>query len=266
LKKLLTKLVLLATLVPAAAGASEFEPKEDAVDACPGDFFTQGARVFGALKICATENVPPEKLEHAARVAAAWLDNDLNGRADELRLISSLKSAGATLIMSADGFSGDALDTVMADADAGGFVIHDLSAAETAPETGRDVSQKEIHHLIVTAGWARAFPRIFSDVPEDRSTVFRLWQKAEAKGYYSYDDETCDDACKAVEFHYLAAAAYLGSEADLQTGELKLPDRAALKRRLPGMVKVFQSGRYKYPRQHWPDGNYQFDKAIEFTP
>jgi len=266
LRRIVIWLIGVMALAVTPLQAAEFSPKVNSLEECPGSIFTQAARVFGVLLVCATDGVPAVKLEHAARVAGAWLDNDLDGRADEPRLIARLRTAGAIVVMSHEGFPDGILENALADEDPDQFVFQDLAAVETMPASGRDATQEEIHHIIVNAGWSRLFPNTFGDQTDSRSTMVRLWQKAEAGGHYSYNDETCDAACKSVEFHYLAAAAYLGSDADLETDEMLLKSRAELRAALPGIIKVFESSWYHYPRHHWPDGQYRFDKVIAFNP
>ena len=100
------------------------------------------------------------------------------------------------LLMSADGFNFLQFGTI--EQGLGNRIGQDLSAAETAPRQGRDASQEEIHHLIFTASWVHAFPRTFSEIPEDRSKLFLALRSAEKKGFYQYDDTSCDAKYKVV--------------------------------------------------------------------
>ncbi|MCY9854283.1 hypothetical protein [Vibrio mediterranei] len=253
----------LLFFISALSSAGEFSSVESPVAGCPGDFFTQKARVFDVVTICATSSVPQDKLKHAANVTAQWLDNDQNGQIDEPNIIEPLRSNHATLLMSKSGFSDDAFEKLEPYFDH--MLGQDLSADETAPTFGRDASQEEIHHLIVNAGWQPYLPAVFSDKKTKQSVLYKQWQLAEQKGLYSYDDPTCDDACKTVEFFYLATAAYLGSSADLQSDEMRVKSHKELRHLLPDLVSLMESRDYHYPTHLWPDGRYRYSGNITLT-
>ncbi|MGF1909575.1 hypothetical protein L4C38_09050 [Vibrio kasasachensis] len=253
----------LLFFVSALSTAGEFSPVDSPVEGCPGNIFTQKAQVFDIVTICATSSVPTDKLKHAANVAAQWLDNDQNGQIDEPSIIEPLRSNHATLLMSKSGFDDEAFESFEPYLDQ--MVGQDLSADETAPVLGRDASQEEIHHLIVNAGWQPYLPSVFSDKKAKQSELYRQWLIAEKQGLYSYDDPTCDDACKTIEFFYLATAAYLGSDADLESDEMRVKNREELKYSLPDLVSIIESSRYHYPTHIWPDGNYRYSGNITLT-
>ncbi|MBJ89181.1 MAG: hypothetical protein CMO98_04895 [Woeseia sp.] len=232
---------------------------------CPTKIFTKSAMIFGSLQICATHLVPDEKLKYAANVAAEWLDNDGDGDADEPRILDSLKESQSLVVMSLDGFSSLAFLKIAAASVVGGYTIQDLSAEETNNPTRRDASQEEIHHIIVVGGWIKALPKIFSDQKDDRSDLYNIWKFADDNGHYSYDDPTCDDSCKTVEFFYLATAAYLGSMADLFSDEMRLKDKVAMRKHIPNIMDIFESTDYSYPTNHWPTGVYTHKKNIQLS-
>lgn len=231
---------------------------------CPASFLTQSVIIFEAIQICATADTPEDKIQHAANVAAAWLDNDLDGRADESKVIKALQQNRATLVMAPDDFTDkqfDALETAFQS----GRVLQDLYATETNPGYNRrDASQEELHHLLINAGWMQVYPELFGVSVHQPSALFRQWQQAERQGYYHYDDPSCDDECKAMEFHYLSAAAYLESKADLYSDEMRIKNRTQLRHKLPAIVRLFESNDYSYPHNHWPTGQYAFSAAIKW--
>lgn len=243
----------------------EFESQGNQVSNCPGTIFTKSAVVFNALIICGTKKVPDAKLQHAANVAAEWLDNDGDGAADEPRIVSAMKDNKALVVMSFDGFSPLAALTQLPAVFAGGYTAQDLSAEETNTPGRRDASQEEIHHIIYNAGWVSAFPAVFSDKREDGSDLYRIWKFSDDNGHYSYGDPTCDDSCKTGEFFYLATAAYLGSEADLFSDEMMLKNKAAMQEVIPEIMEIFESTEFAYPTQHWPSGQYPHPGNIEYS-
>lgn len=85
------RLIYLLPFMVVPAQAGEFDPSPYAKQGCPADFFTQKATVFNAVTICATNQVPIDKLRHAANVAAQWLDNDQDGQVDKRVLLMSFR-------------------------------------------------------------------------------------------------------------------------------------------------------------------------------
>lgn len=254
----LSALISVTYAIPTSA---EFGASSNPAAGCPADFFTQKAVVFDAVTICATREVSREKLAHAANVAAEWLDNDENGTADEPALIRQLQHSNPVLVMSEHGFPNRTIRKMQRNM--GDRVGQDLAADETSPTDGdRDASQEEIHHLILNAGWRLLYPEVFSEDPAVNSALFQAWELAESSGHYDYDDPTCDPGCKVGEYFYLATAAYLGAEADLESDEMRVKTRENLKEKLPETVAVIEDRRYQYPRNHWPDGDYKHRQNI----
>lgn len=247
-------------IYPAKSG--EFSTLANPITGCPGDFFKKKAVVFGAITICATKHVNIVKLRHAANVAAKWLDNDDNGSVDQQSLLNQISTNNAIVVMSANGFPDTVIDNI--DLIYRNSIIIDLASAETNPINMRDASQEEIHHLIMEAGWIYLYPNIFGYDPSAPSRLYTQWQLAERSGYYSYNDPSCDGSCKVVEFLYLTTAAYLGSSADLFSNELTLKSRTSLRANLPKVVEIIESVNYNYPRNVWPDGNYNSQNNIQF--
>ncbi len=246
-------------------GKGEFVAQANPVPACGADFFDKSALVFDTVLICGTNGVPVDKLQHAANVAAVWLDNNRDSRVDEQRLIDTFKESKPVLVMSANGFPDSVIRRAVSALPK--HQLQDLGAFETNPAGGeRDASQEEIHHLIINAGWQRLFPNVFSEDARDNSTLYKAWKFANDNGYYAYGDPSCDDSCKVTEFVYLATATYLGSQADLQTDELSLKTRTALNVTIPQVVQIFTSSEYSYPTNHWPDGTYKHQSNIAFNP
>ena len=248
-------LIKLFVLVPDA-----FRAGDRVLADCPGSSFDKSATVFDVLTICATNGVPQDKLRHAAHVAATWLDNDEDGTADNPLVNEKLKEAKATVVMSAEGFGAYGV-RLHAALEAEGRFGQDLHAVETDNPDRRDASQEEIHHIIIGAGWARAYPDLFDERSTD-SAVYRAWKKADAGRYYVYEAPDCDQPCKVMEFIYKSTAAYLGSDADLAETEFSLKNRADLRAQLPEIVALYEQRTYAYPIRRWPDGTYPHEAQV----
>ncbi len=254
MKHLFWTMILIFSLgLAACQGGSA----ETSITGCPSGY-DKSAVVFDVVTLCATSDVSQEKLTHAANVTAEWLDNDEDGVADEPRLLEALKKNNPIMDMSSGGFfsGGNFPDDAR---------TQGLFADETKPEGDRrDASQEEIHHLIMNAGWQSLFPAIFSEQKSDNSTLYQAWKFADDNGHYTYNDPTCNDSCKVTEFVYLATAAYLGSPKDLESDEMRLKTRDALRQTIPSVIEIFESVDYVYPTDHWPDGTYMYPNKITF--
>ncbi|MEM7534460.1 MAG: hypothetical protein AAF639_19920 [Chloroflexota bacterium] len=242
---------------------AEFRTQANPAPLCQSPIFDKSAMVFDAVLICGTSKVPAEKLVHAANVAAEWLDNDEDGMVDDAGLHETLIANKPVVIMSFNGIPMVQMPSIFS-----AFSAHtsqDLSAQETNNPTRRDASQEEIHHVIMNAGWTKLLPSVFSDVVSEQSDLYQIWKFANDNGYYAYNDPTCDASCKVTEFVYLATAAYLGSEADLHSDELRLKTRDALQETIPDIITLFESSDYVYPTNHWPDGVYPHSQHIDYV-
>ncbi len=241
----------------------EFKDQKNKLSSSPVGYFVKSAVVFDAYTIYGTKNVPDVKLKHVAQVAAQWLDNDQDGKIDDINLLNTLKKTKPVILMSDKGFGNrqySELFSAFPDSE-----LQDLSAEETNNPRRRDASQEEVHHLIMNAGFVKMLPKVFSHQRNVGSTLFKIWKYANDNGLYAYDDETCDDGCKTIEFVYLASAAYLDSQADLFSDEMRVKTRRALQEKLPEIIKLFESDQYVYPIHMWPNGNYKYQQNIKYS-
>ena len=220
---------------------------------CPEKDFPTVYKVFESVYICVGKRINTSTIQHAVNVTAEWLDNDNNGIADDIPVINALQQQTAILVLTQNGLGFFASRRL-------NHYYQDLYAHETNPKNQRDASQEEIHHLIVNLGWGVAYPDIFSDY--SNSKMFQIYNTAEQKGYYHYDDPTCNRACKSVEFHYLGTASYLGAKADVAHDEIRLKTRTALMQKLPEFIRVIESPKYNYPKYKWPTGIYTHTQNI----
>ena len=251
--------------------------------------FDKSALIFDTLLICATIQVPVDKLKHAANIAAEWLDNDMDGIVDDPNLLLKMKEESPPVVfMSSNGFPtfNGLLTTVKIFNAFDGYTIQDLYASETNPDEAgiRDASQEEIHHVIMNSGYQKLVPDIFSENRNSNSKLYNIWKYCNDNGYYSYNDPTCNDSCKVTEFVYLATAAYFNTGSsdditalDLASNELTLKTKQELNNTIPDIITIFEQGgggsgsirdgdqettmsssssSYVYPTNHWPTGNY----------
>ena len=252
-------------LLLSSACSDEFKTQDKHLKQCPTKIFDKGAIVFESILVCGTSMVPQAKIAHAANVAAQWLDNNQDGVVDNPAVLKELKKNKATLLMSKIGFSEIFMIQNFAAVEKDGFFFQDLYAEETNNPGQRDASQEEIHHLIWGAGFASVYPEVFDD-QSSNSEIYAAWEFSDEKGYYQYDDPTCDDFCKTMEHLYKATAALLNSSSDLAEYEFMIKNSQELQEKHPLMMDIFLSEEYEYPKIMWPDGKYLQDAGIVYLP
>jgi len=230
---------------------------------CPSDVFTQSLTIFDSVVICGTSDVPILKLKHTANVIAVWLDNNEDGIVDNPLINDSLKKYKSTMIMSKSGFSDNDARIAMPYFEKYNISHQDLSADETNNPSQRDASQEETHHLVFNYGWEKVYPKVFSS-SDKSSLIYKSWVEAEDKKLYSYDDETCDNACKVSEYIYKSTASYMNASSDLKDSEFTIKNQKDLRAKHKIIVDIFESSKYTYPQIKWPNGQYKFsDKYIK---
>ena len=92
-KKYLSKsLFLLLLFFFSVSGCKEKQSSDDLKD------FPKKINIFG-ITILASEKVKDEKIIHAAKIIAQYLDNNEDGKVDNQAVVDKLTSVNATLIM-----------------------------------------------------------------------------------------------------------------------------------------------------------------------
>ncbi len=243
-----------------------------------------GVHVFG------TADARDEKVLHAAKIIADFLDNDRDGVPDNMWLLSHLLSRNASVIMprTSDGFA--ALDRSQY-RDLGfrtkqlwdeesiiGFLNEDGSVNR---EVRQDAAIEEVWHLITGAGYSNAYPEAFSSAPgsllADCMDIARGGQFTEIpkdgpkKGYpadaiYYYTDETCRYGCMAGEYIYWGTTSlldiqeynYLNRPEDDEglNGEWDAYNPELMRELDPCLTALLTDPKYQIPTKA-PDGRYE---------
>lgn len=250
------------------------------------DTFTKQIDVFG-VRVLGTENSPDEKLVHAAKVMAEYLDNNEDGEVDDPAVVKSMVKRRATLVMFSNSRDRDrAIERWERSGNHDffdDFHFQDLQADETIPDyvqrgqagqkTGRfDASLEEVLHLINTAGHVHVYPdaffglkrgtRLSDAVDAARGGYHRRVPKRYPEGaWYTYDDRTCDYECQMVEYLYWAITSYLGGQDFGRRGEeiehewrFNTPEKLEQGDRL--IYELVTDAQYKLPKT-LPDGKYR---------
>jgi len=235
--------------------------------------FPKQAIVFG-IKVIATENTSDEKVLHAAKIMAQYLDNDEDGKVDNQAVVDKLISVDATLVMfkdenELDNFDGDEPD-------------HDhlqlLFDEETIPSfnknsaNGRfDASLEEVLHLITHEGYAKVYINALGELKgsgiadamdKARGGYFKdVPSQYPAGAWYSYDDETCEYDCMITEYTYWALTSILGGQSypgrfDEIGHEWKLNTPEKVKMGDPDVYGILTDLQYRLPTV-LPDGEYK---------
>ena len=187
--------------------------------------FPKHTQVFG-IAIRATNQVPDDKIKHAANIMAEYLDNNDDGLVDNEQVVEQLVARKATLIMARDESEIEALQSSIG-SDVEMDSLQDLYASETIPNGAQqgqfDASLEEVLHLITHVGYANVYPEVFGEKID--SLIADAMDKARggrfttipaqypSGAWYTYDDETCDYSCMVTEYTYWALTSILGAQA-----------------------------------------------------
>ena len=190
-------------------------------------YFSKYINIFG-VHIVASSDTPDEKVLHAAKVMAHYLDNDKNGAPDNPEVVAEMtRSDGAAVLVMFKRFEDLENSTLFESPLIYKYVGQDLIGIETHPEgssdaKGFDATLEEVLHLITSAGYARAYPEVFGEDPG--SSIAQAMDKARGgqwmsvpsqypeSAWYHYNDITCDYRCQVVEYFYWALTSLLGAQ------------------------------------------------------
>jgi len=188
--------------------------------------FAKSITVF-ELDIIATNSTADEKIIHAAKILAQYLDNDEDGVVDNKLVHDMLISRKATLVMfKNENEAESAWRSSKYDFPENAQALFD---DETIPSfdknsTNRrfDATLEEVLHLITHEG----FSQVYDELREVRGSLIANAMDIARGGYfldppsqyplnawYSYDDVTCSYDCMIVEYFYWALTSMLGAQA-----------------------------------------------------
>jgi endonuclease/exonuclease/phosphatase family metal-dependent hydrolase len=237
-----------------------------------GTTFTHYVDVFG-VRVLAAAKVPTPKVLHAAHVLAQYIDNDEDGKADDPRVLETLRRRGAMLVMGPSERFFNRFDFEVME-EAGVELGQDLYGEETHPEGsslshGFDATLEEIWHL-VSHGWAETYPEAFAFERGSRLAQAmdlarggyhrRVPRTYPREAWYSYDDRTCDYSCQVAEYFYWGLTSHLGAQdypgrAQEIGEEWRLPTPQALKTGDRAIWTLLTDSAWRLPTV-LPDGSY----------
>ena len=236
--------------------------------------FDRQLTVFG-LRVLATKRTPTSKLQHAASILAGYLDNDLDGKPDNSRVISALQRQRATLVMFASEREAERLERVLPDSWQDTRITIGLFAEETHPDGAKrkrfDASYEEVFHMITHAGYAAAYPRTFGMKPGSQlanamdkargGRFLRVPRRYPRGAWYTYDDRSCDYGCQTQEYIYWGMTSLLGAQAPAwryqeirREWRLNTPEK--FQAGDPALHKLLTDPQYHFPTR-LPDGRYR---------
>lgn len=242
--------------------------------------------VFG-IHIFATPNTPEDKLSHASRILAQYIDNDEDGIPDNTLVLSHLVSRDVFIIMPATETEMDRLDLHVVQ-EVGYHYGQDLYGEETKPDfiiDGKinapdgdyyDGALEEILHPITHHGYANAYPNVFGlrrgsllskCLDTARGGYFEhVPQEGPKSGYpedawFHYTDETCDYGCMMTEYIYWALTSILGTQDfpgrhETLEVEWELNTREKVRTIDTSVYELLTDPKYAFPTNA-PEGNYE---------
>ena len=171
--------------------------------------------VFG-IPIYAYSDVEDLKLLHAANIMAQYIDNNEDGKADNMTLLTALTANNAALFIWK---SESQINLNVQDLGADESII----SWHTNGQTGQfDAAIEEVWHVITHTGYANAYPTIFGvnagtaltnamDIARGGNFT-TIPNPYPADAWYTYDDQTCEYDCMVAEYIYWAMSSILGAQ------------------------------------------------------
>jgi hypothetical protein len=199
-------------------GPGEYRVTEDSGKVTPiPDYFPQLEKagfshytsVFG-IPVIGTEEVTEETMLHVRGVLAGYLDNDQDGIADNPKVVSALfNGRGMAAAAVFDTFDEHELFDQRDGYDqARPFELITMMQEETNNPDYFDASLEEVLHMVTQLGYAPAYPE---KMGENSGTLLNdATEEAIEKGYFYYDDPSCDPRCLNTEFIYWVITSNMG--------------------------------------------------------
>ena len=235
-------------------------------------YFSKEVEVFG-LKVYATKDCPDEKVLHAAAVLAQYLDNNEDGKADNPLVLKEMQKRRAAMVLAGTEREAQRLFRRMPDRIHDNRALQDLYAEEIDPGSRErfDATLEEVLHLVTFAGYSPAYPKDFGlkagtalakamDIA--RGGHFKEVPRKYPEGaWYTYDDETCDYGCMAVEYFYWGLTSVLGAQKDPdRLREIGHEWRANTKEKMRktdrALYRLLTDKKFRMPTK-LPDGKYR---------
>jgi len=187
--------------------------------------FPKRIEVFN-LNIYASSSTSDEKIIHAAKIMAQYLDNDEDGIVDNELVHNMLKSRNATLVMfNNENEAENAWRSGNYDFPENAQALFDDETIPSFDKTKSnirfDASLEEVLHLITHEGYSQ----VYDDLKEIKGSLISNAMDMARGGYfttppqqypssawYSYDDKTCSYDCMITEYFYWSLTSILGAQ------------------------------------------------------
>ena len=171
--------------------------------------FSHYTSVFG-IPVIGTEDVTEETMLHVRGVLAGYLDNDQDGIADNPKVVSALLNgrgkAAAAVFDTFDEY--ELFDERDGYDQARPFELITMMQEETNNPDYFDASLEEVLHMVTQLGYAPAYPE---KMGENSGTLLNdATEEAIEKGYFFYEDPSCDSRCLNTEFIYWVITSNMG--------------------------------------------------------
>ncbi|MFP6764692.1 MAG: calcium-binding protein, partial [Planctomycetaceae bacterium] len=237
--------------------------------------FAKQVNVFG-VKVYATGQTSDSDVLHAATILAEYLDNNEDGVVDDPAVLEAMLNSRAGLVMFRDQAESEAAQEQYGELlFESGFGFQDLSGEETRPGGAADgqfdAALEEVLHLVTVYGYAQVYPAAFGFSETSRLTQAmdiargghfeEVPQQYPAGAWFTYDDETCDYGCMAVEYFYWGLTSILGGQEfegrlDEIENEWRLNTRDKMEATDTALFTLLTDSGFQLPTV-LPDGNYR---------
>ena len=233
-------------------------------------WFWKICRCFRNTSNLCGKQYPDAKVLHAAAIAAELLDNNEDGIVDDQNLKNALIANNT--IMPLFAYDGSPVENTFYNnfQDCGGAVLYKNEIDPNNPTLwGYDASLEEILHTINACGHLDIYSTTF-DLQPGSSLMSNAMDIARggqfltipnpypSSAWYTYDDQTCDYECMAMEYMYWCIASNMGALSTVCSGiadEWDLCTPTLFQNTDTNMYAIVTNPQYKLP-QLLPDGNY----------
>ena len=240
--------------------------------------------VFGVYVI-SHSSIPDEYILHTAKILAEYIDNDIDGVPDDMKVLTQLLERNYVMPVWTETLREKTFESVRTYCeDDIGFAASMYYGGDKWALNGIiydgtwDGNLEEVWH-VVSSGWYKAYPEYFGDGYDNQSVLSYSMDLARGgkfketpdiypdDAWYSYDDKTCGYGCQIHEYFYWALMANIGALDSVYTNKCESSEdewRICAQDELfeidRSVYDLLNDERFKLPK-NIPQGNYPLGES-----
>ena len=227
------------------------------------DYFPKQTFVFG-VKIIGTENTAFKSIDKAASILNQWLDNNDDGKPDNVLVIDAIvKNNGILIMAKSEDDMENSFYNLIEDLEEKNIDVDDFENSLVGLFSNEpDIAYlEEILHLITQVGYANAYPNYFGEFKGSkisqamdvaRGGYFETPPQIYPKdAWYHYYDKSCEYSCMITEYFYWSLTSLLGAqihrfEKISEEWELNTPSKV---KKDDLIIKLLTNPEFKIPKK-----------------